>query len=227
MGNVITVGNAEMQIREYNGQRVVTFKDIDEVHQRKPGTTRNNFYKHKSHFVLGEDYYIVTKENSNVVKGDFNVASSHIGEISPKGLTLITETGYLMLVKSFRDDLSWEVQRKLVTSYFNARQTPPQIESRAENAPSCPETTDWYTINKNRLNDIALYAKKSEKEFTTAFFNMIGSVYDIERAIVIYCKETDKYPSKYDLLNYFPNLMAEADRRLQLIEDEIEDRKRR
>lgn len=224
MGSVITVGNSEMQIREYNGQRVVTFKDVDMVHERPNGTAKRTFTKNKKHFIDGKDYYSITKRefgtkyvpNPSQLSGNPNIE-----------VILLTETGYLMLVKSFRDDLSWEVQRKLVTSYFNAKQTPPQIESRAENVPSCPETTDWYMINKNRLNDIALYAKKSEKEFTTAFFNMIGSVYDIERAIVIYCKETDKYPSKYDLLNYFPNLRAEADRRLQLIEDEIEDRKRR
>ena len=35
---------------------------------------------------------------------------------------LITETGYLMLVKSFTDDLSWEVQRQLVQSYFKIKQ---------------------------------------------------------------------------------------------------------
>ena len=32
MSDVMTVENTEMQIREYNGQRVVTFKDIDRVH---------------------------------------------------------------------------------------------------------------------------------------------------------------------------------------------------
>ncbi|HNQ43870.1 MAG TPA: hypothetical protein PKI59_05545 [Candidatus Cloacimonadota bacterium] len=31
-----------------------------------------------------------------------------------------TESGYLMLVKSLTDDLSWAVQRELVNSYFRA-----------------------------------------------------------------------------------------------------------
>ncbi len=34
----------------------------------------------------------------------------------------MTESGYLMLVKSFTDDLAWEVQRQLVSSYFRVRQ---------------------------------------------------------------------------------------------------------
>lgn len=36
-------------------------------------------------------------------------------------VTLITESGYLMLVKSFTDDLAWQVQRQLVNSYFRAK----------------------------------------------------------------------------------------------------------
>ncbi|MDC4242763.1 hypothetical protein NE398_21855, partial [Clostridium tertium] len=40
---------------------------------------------------------------------------------APKGL-LITESGYLMLVKSLQDDLAWKVQRELVNNYFRAKQ---------------------------------------------------------------------------------------------------------
>ena len=35
---------------------------------------------------------------------------------------LITEQGYLMLVKSFTDDLAWKVQRELVNGYFRVRE---------------------------------------------------------------------------------------------------------
>ena len=47
MTDVITIENTEMQIREYNGERVVTFKDIDTVHQRPAGTARKAFYRNK------------------------------------------------------------------------------------------------------------------------------------------------------------------------------------
>lgn len=33
-------------------------------------------------------------------------------------MVVITESGYMMLVKSFTDDLAWEVQRMLVNTYF-------------------------------------------------------------------------------------------------------------
>lgn len=43
--------------------------------------------------------------------------------IPPKGLTLITESGYLMISKVFDDDIAWDVQRKLVNTYFRAKET--------------------------------------------------------------------------------------------------------
>ena len=61
MNDVITIEDTEMQIREYNGQRVVTFRDIDEVHQRPSGTAKRSFRKYKKHFILGEDYFEITR----------------------------------------------------------------------------------------------------------------------------------------------------------------------
>ena len=64
MNDVVTIENTEMQIREYNGQRVVTFKDIDNAHGNKPGTARRNFNRNKKHFINGEDYFSLTRGNS-------------------------------------------------------------------------------------------------------------------------------------------------------------------
>lgn len=47
-------------------------------------------------------------------------AQNEFGITAPNGLVLMTEQGYLMLVKSFTDDLAWEVQRQLVNTYFKA-----------------------------------------------------------------------------------------------------------
>lgn len=52
------IGNHEISVKTYNGQRVVTFKDIDTVHERPDGTARVTFNKHKDRFVLGEDYFV-------------------------------------------------------------------------------------------------------------------------------------------------------------------------
>lgn len=101
----------ELSVKEFRGQRVVTFKDIDTLHQRPDGTARKRFNDNKHRFVEGEDFFI---RNSDEAKNEFGI-------IAPNGLVLITESGYLMLVKSFTDDLAWEVQRQLVNAYFRVK----------------------------------------------------------------------------------------------------------
>ena len=113
MNGIIKIEDTEIQIREYNGQRVVTFKDIDTVHQRPNGTAKRNFQHNKKHFIDGEDYIIVNRDNQKDEIRTFGFS------IPSRGITLVTESGYLMLAKSFTDDLSWEVQRQLVNGYFN------------------------------------------------------------------------------------------------------------
>lgn len=112
----------ELDVKEYNGQRVVTFKDIDMLHQRPDGTARRNFNENKTRFVLGEDFYV---RNSYEAKSEFGITAPH-------GLILLTESGYLMLVKSFTDDLAWEVQRQLVNTYFRVKETMQYPKTPAE-----------------------------------------------------------------------------------------------
>lgn len=107
-----------MAIKEYNSQRVVTFKDIDTVHGRPEGTARRNFNQNKQRFIEGVDFFVV--KPSDVQTNEFRTS-----EINNRGTTLITESGYLMLVKSFTDDLSWTVQRELVNIYFKTRTEQP------------------------------------------------------------------------------------------------------
>jgi len=115
VNEIIHIGNSDIAVKEYKGQRVVTFKDIDTVHGRPDGTARRNFNTNKKRFIEGEDYFLV---------GSDEIRTSRLFPISDNDYmekTLITEQGYLMLVKSFTDDLAWEVQRQLVNGYFRAK----------------------------------------------------------------------------------------------------------
>lgn len=110
--NEIMINNMPLSIKEYEGKRVVTLKDIDMCHKRPEGTARRNFNTNKEHFIEGEDFFKVCANE---------IRTHKIIDISPKvheDVTLITESGYYMLVKSFTDDISWDVQRQLVNSYF-------------------------------------------------------------------------------------------------------------
>lgn len=59
MNKLIHIGNADISIKEYKGKRVVTFKDIDMVHERPDGTARKRFSDNRKHFVEGEDYFVL------------------------------------------------------------------------------------------------------------------------------------------------------------------------
>lgn len=114
MNKLIKIGNQEISEKEFRGQRVVTFKDIDLVHERPEGTAKRNFNTNAKHLIKDEDYFIIKPIDAE--KYDIRTL-----EIPNRGLTLLTEQGYLMLVKSFTDDLAWTVQRQLVSNYFNKR----------------------------------------------------------------------------------------------------------
>lgn len=117
MNDIITINNKQIIIKEYKGQRVVTFKDIDEVHQRPEGTAARNFRENRDKFILNEDYFYLTGQEL----ASFKQATNFVGS-NARELILVTESGYLMLVKSFTDDLAWQVQRQLVNTYFRAKE---------------------------------------------------------------------------------------------------------
>ncbi|MCM1276697.1 MAG: ORF6N domain-containing protein [Lachnospiraceae bacterium] len=109
--NEIKINDTVLPIKEYNGQRVVTFKDVDTVHSRPDGTARKRFNGNKKHFIEGVDFFSVQMSEKRTLGFD----------VPNRGLTLLTESGYLMLVKSFTDDIAWDVQRQLVNSYFRVK----------------------------------------------------------------------------------------------------------
>ena len=73
--------------------------------------------------IENEDYFIIKPKEiqNNEIRG--------LEKVPNRGLTLITQTGYLMLVKSFTDDLSWKVQRELVNSYFKLKEIQEKINN--------------------------------------------------------------------------------------------------
>lgn len=117
MNKLQTINNAEISIKEYSGQRVVTFKDIDAVHGRPDGTASRNFRTNRERFVEGEDFYTLNQPDEI---RRFGLERPQGG--TPDSVILITESGYLMLVKSFTDDLAWKVQRELIKGYFRAKE---------------------------------------------------------------------------------------------------------
>jgi len=70
---LVRIGNVDILLKEYKGQRIVTFNDIDAVHERVDGTARRNFNSNKKRFIKDEDYFIVSSDE---------IRTSHLFPIS-------------------------------------------------------------------------------------------------------------------------------------------------
>ena len=112
----------ELAIKEYKGHRIVTFKDIDTLHHRPDGTAGRNFRENRFNkdgtprFIDGEEFFEINQPDE----------IRRLGFERPQGGTpakaiVMTESGYLMLVKSLNDDLAWQVQKQLVKHYFRGK----------------------------------------------------------------------------------------------------------
>ncbi len=68
MNNLVEINNTELRIKEYNGQRVITFKDIDKVHNRIDGMARKAFNRSKKHLVQNEDYFVQNGRSKKIIQ---------------------------------------------------------------------------------------------------------------------------------------------------------------
>lgn len=126
MNDLITIGNTQFTAKTLDGKPVLTFRDIDAIHHRPDGSARKRFSDNRQRFVEGEDYFKITPSEFRTAIGDMDSRQQN-------DVYLLTESGYLMIVKSFTDDWAWEVQRRLVKTYFRAKEL-----AAAETKPTSP-----------------------------------------------------------------------------------------
>lgn len=154
---VVRITNeVEIPYLTYNGQAVLTFAMIDKVHNRVDGTAKRNFASNRQRFIDSEDYFYVTDP-----KGLDEFRTSHPGILkdATTAITLITESGYLMLVKSFTDDLSWQIQRQLVKLYFRIKEAVEQPQPEPIPTLTCAQ---WQVI-ESLIHDISYCCQYKDK----------------------------------------------------------------
>lgn len=209
MAELVNVEGTELAVREYNGQMVVTFDDIDLVHKRPHGTARNAFKRNKRHFIDGVDYFVLEKENSNVHETYIRNI-----DIPNRGITVFTESGYLMLVKPFKDDLSWDVQRALVNSYFASKNQQPT--TAIEEKPTLEFETDWFCINRGKINYVCRCYDITSREYMHHLLEVLGRTYNFDEAKRIYSATTGNWKCRNsEVITYFPQLSELASKILQ------------
>ena len=166
---MVKINEKDVPIKEYQGKRVITLKEIDVCHERPDGTARRSFNQSKQHFIEGVDYFV--RKTSEAAK--------EYGIVAPNGLVLLTESGYLMLVKTFRDDLAWKVQRELVNTYF--RQENKLDVSQVQNVLLTPDfIIQLATVLKTEQEkNVALTETVTQQEEQIKELKPKGEYYDI------------------------------------------------
>lgn len=164
---IININNTDLAVKEFKEQRVVTFKDIDVLHKRVEGTAKRNFRENKKHLIENEDYFFIKGNELRYFKQATNFVGSNAKEI-----ILLTESGYLMLVKSLQDDLAWKVQRELVNNYFRVKEVinskklfnefKGQLTTLVNDIfeEKLSEVKEYYKIKSKSKTDISTYIKK-------------------------------------------------------------------
>lgn len=111
------------------------------------------FYTYRKRFIEGEDFFSIPYSEFST---KFVLNSSKGGNPNVS-VILVTKSGYLMLVKSFTDDLAWDVQRQLVNNYFNSH----QIAIAAYSFPVAPAALESAT-NAGRLLERIMKSEGAE-----------------------------------------------------------------
>ena len=125
MDNKIIIFNKEIEIKEYNGERVITAYDIAELHGRDVKVINQQFNNNRNKFIENEDYFVAKK---NLIHGLMSFTLANKLQ-NLKEIILFTYSGYLLLAKTFNDELSWKIQKELVKTYFKLRELKDRVES--------------------------------------------------------------------------------------------------
>lgn len=72
-----------------------------------------------------------------------------------------------MLVKPFKDDLSWNVQRTLVNAYFAVKNQ--QQTTAIEEKPTLEFETDWFCINRGKSITSAVATTLHQRNTCTTY----------------------------------------------------------
>ena len=170
---LVKINNNDVMVKEFQGQRVVTAWDIAKVHNREVKRINEQFNRNKEKMIENEDFFIIKR---NEIPKSLSETLMDLWESAPSmnEMVLFTESGYLMLVKTFTDDLSWRVQRELIKGYFIAKEMVRPLTPAEQLLAQAQLMVEM----ENRLNTIEKNTARLEnnlrRTITNEYFTVIG-----------------------------------------------------
>lgn len=201
---LVVIEGRQLERLTYREQPVLSLSMVDEVHQRSKDTAGKNFRNNRDRFIMGEDYYELPYEEWSVLVGRNSSDQTETvrqnlpdqgaylpNRLNPGGghkgnMIFLTMSGYLMLAKSFTDDLSWNVQRMLVKSYFKLREVQALAARDAEKEQLKDELLAMHRKYTALLEKKAVYKSRMSQEEKTKIMelhNQGKEVWEIVREV--------------------------------------------
>lgn len=171
----LEINGVKIERKEYNNEYVLTSWDVSKIHKREVREVNQNLKNSRSKMIENEDYYIVPKAKlaeSKILIQDY--IPNNVKEI-----ILFTESGYLMLTKSFNDDFSWQIQRELIKNYFKLKKIRNALENgEIEIVPKTPEKhpVSEYDLKQQEIN--LINAENSRESIKLSKGQLLKSIAD-------------------------------------------------
>jgi hypothetical protein len=176
MGQLIKVLDKEIMPLVINDQPVMTFKMIDEIHDRVEDHAGRSFRQNRTRFIEGEDFF---KISSGEIRRS---QPSAISSQARGDMIVMTESGYLMIVKSFTDNRAWDVQRALVRCYFKVKETVQAAPKGVYVPNSQMVKINQQLMEFNELLKAKIPAEKKKKKYSPPMTNeQACRIYDLEK----------------------------------------------
>ena len=144
-----TIEIPSIEIKEYQNRRVLTLKDINRLHGKSGNAAQKAFRNNREHFTEGRDYFIVPmKEYNSLYLKSCEKQSAGNPNIP---IALITDTGYILIAKSFRDESAWGVQKTLIDRYFEMK---PLTQSTDQQPASALSATSQFDLMRQVIDHL-------------------------------------------------------------------------
>ena len=181
-----------LQRIDFDGQIVITSKQLAEVYGTDSKTVSYNFNHNKHRYTEGKHYILLTGQEK---KDYINRLEIHDGSKRAKNLYLWTERGALLHAKSLNTDKAWDAYERLVDFYFgqknqimektNAKNEKYICENPKSNVPA-PLTKSWYERNQRKIRVIAEEHNRTQRKVIHDVLKFISSKYNFQEATRIY-----------------------------------------
>lgn len=147
---VEVLGN-DVQVVEYRGSRVVTFKQVDDLHKKAEGQASVQFRRHRDRYIEGVDFVEMASDQF-----DRNLPEGIVSKYAPS-VILLTERGYGKICKGWNDDRSWALHDAMQDAYFQLQGEPALVSGYAAVNAELVAVRRDLSVTREKLDAVLAY----------------------------------------------------------------------